>query len=632
MDFQFYPTPAKTAALMWSQFKRPIGMVCDPSAGRGHLIQHAQDGFEGVPENDLPWLDKVEDETYGQGGYRLRLRERMRFKFKQERHLKFLAVEIDPQHHANLRDMGGEILGYDFLQIESLATVNQIIMNPPFADGAKHVLHAWKVVHDAEIVAIVNAETIRNPHSQDRKALLELIGKHGRVSFHENHFIGDDVVRETGVEIALIYLEKVPQTMFDMDGILAGLKQGDNIKGPEVEPEVANALALPENLIENTYQRFRIAVQAARQAAEAVALSGKASNDLGITLSQMQSKGVGNDFRNEPVDVRKIANDHFRQAYDELKQVAWAQIIRSSLLTDKLSNQARRKVESEAQLIYKMEFSVANVHGFLAGLYESMGDIYADMICGLFDNIVGRSNDNVAFYKTWKSNERHRFGMRLRRTRFIIPNFRVTWGGSLLYESEQFLSDIDKVFGYLHGVTEKYDGLVNAFKRSESHTGERISTRYFDFRFYKGAGTMHFYPKSQEVVEKLNRFVGARRQWLPDTMEKANADFNKQYEDAENLTKQYTSAFAKTGQGRWYNSPVFAATTENQTEERQQTCQTLANCIDQVHEALGLHCGPALTYAQDPAKAIAYDHDQSQGVQSTEATNEVEQRQLSLID
>lgn len=601
-DFQFYPTGAHTAARMWSKFKRPIGVVCDPSAGQGHLLRHAREGFKGLEEAEIPWIADMDDEEIEMGRYRLRLRERARHKF-EDAAKKFLAVEIDPQHHAGLREDGATILGYDFMSIESLATVDQVIMNPPFAEGAKHVLHAWDRVYDAEIVAIVNAETVRNPFSVERMRLAELIEKHGTVEYLQEQFT-DNVDRKTDVEVALIYLAKTPESIFDMDAVMKGLKAGDNAKGPEIEPEVCQALALPESLVENTYYRFVAAVNAARIAAEASAIAAKASASLGVTLTEMQAKGVGNSYREEPVDVRKTANKHFQVSYEDLKKQAWAQIIRSSLLTDKLSNQARRNVEAEAETIYRLEFSVANVHGFLAGLYASMGDIYSDMICGLFDNIVGRSNDNVAFYKTWKSNERHRFGMRLKRTRFIIPHFDTTWGGGLTYNSEQFLADIDKVFGYLHGVSGAYDGLVDAFKKERCDQGDRISTRYFEFRFYKGAKTMHFYPKSQEVIEKLNRFVGARRRWLPDQMEQANADFTSQYENAEKLTKKYDEAWKKTGVSRWYSSPVHAALREFQDDENRKTCATLAECIDKVHDVMGLHCGPALG-APTQVKALA---------------------------
>lgn len=604
MDFQFYPTSAKTAALMWAKFKRKIGVVCDPSAGQGHLLKHAENGFEGVEEADLPWIDEIPDETFSQGRYRLRIRERARFKF-QFTSRKFLAVEIDPRHHANLREMGGTVLGYDFLSIESLATVDQVIMNPPFADGARHVLHAWKCVYDAEIVAIVNAETIRNPHSQERQALVALIEKHGSVEFHQNQFLGSEVERQTAVEVALIHLDKVPETSFGLDSILAGMRRGDNQRGADLEPEVCTALALPENLVSNTYQRFVIAVAAARRAAEAQAVADKASGDLGISLEEMQAKGVGNEFREAGEPLRVVSNRLFQDAYESLKRQAWAQIIRSAILNDKLSNQARRKVEAEAEVIYGLEFSVANVHGFLAGLYASLGDIYSEMVCGLFDTIIGRSSDNVAFYKSWKSNDRHRFGMRIRRTRFIVPRFNTTGRGDLMYESRQLLAEIDKVFGYLHGLSGPYDGLEKAWSRSEPLGGERISSRFFDFRFYKGVGTIHFYPKSQEIVEKLNRFVGSRRQWLPDVMESANADFVRQYDTAERLTKEYQAKWNESRENRYGSSPSYAALRETSSEESRSVCVRFERCIGLIHDQHGLQCGPLLKSNADATESHA---------------------------
>lgn len=135
MSFQFYPTPAKTAALMWAKFKRAIGVVCDPSAGQGHLIRHAREGFAGVLEEELPWMAALLTGSEAERGL---MRKHGRMKFAGgSRHDRgqFLAVEIDPQHHAGLRELGGKVLGYDFLQVQSLAAADQIIMNPPFADG-----------------------------------------------------------------------------------------------------------------------------------------------------------------------------------------------------------------------------------------------------------------------------------------------------------------------------------------------------------------------------------------------------------------------------------------------------------------------------------------------------------------
>lgn len=396
MSYQYYPTGAHTAALMWAKFKRPVKHLCDPSAGKGHLIRYAKEGFEELSDDQIPWLADVPDEEIRYSrNHSVNLRNRARHKFDDM--LEIYAVEIDIQHHANLKELGAKVVGYDFLQVQSLATVGSVIMNPPFQDGAKHVLHAWDVVYDAEIVAIINAESIRNPYTQERMRLVELIDKFGSVEYLQSQFVSD-VERTTNVEVALIHLDKVPAKYLDVESLLGGLRKGDSQFG-EIDPAVCTALALPSNFINDTCYRFEQAVEAARIASETAAVSNHMAAGLGITLEEMQTKGVGSDFRETAGSIRKSANDDFRQRYADLKKRAWAQIIRSSLLTDKLSNQARRKIEASSQSIYDLEFSISNVHGFLAGVIASMGDIYQEMVCDLFDTIIERSSDNVVFFQ-----------------------------------------------------------------------------------------------------------------------------------------------------------------------------------------------------------------------------------------
>lgn len=610
MSYQHYPTGPHTAALMWSKFKRPVRYVCDPSAGRGNLIRYAKEGFKELSDDQIPWLTDVEDEEIKVSrNFSIRTRERARGKFAHS-FMEITAVEIDMQHHASLKELGAKVIGYDFLDVNSLATVGAVIMNPPFQDGPSHVLHAWDKVYDAEIVAIINAESIKNPYSADRKRLVALIENYGSVEFLKDQFT-DDVERTTNVEIALIYLDKVPEKYLDIDSLLGGLRKGDNHLS-DLNPEICTALALPSNFISDTYYRFEQSVAAARNAAEAIAVADNRKSGLGISLEEMQSKGVGSDFRETSGSIREAANNDFCSRYADLKKRAWSQIIRSSLLTDKLSNQARRKIESSSNCIYDLEFSIANVHGFLAGVIASMGDIYTQMICDLFDTIIERSSDNCVFYRSFKSNQKHRIGVRIRKSRFIMPRFRVSsYGGNLEYESQQFLSDIDKVFGYLHGISGSYDGLVNGFMQNDVLQGQRVSTRFFGFRFYRGVGTLHLYPNSADVVEKINLFVGKLRQWIPGNMEEANADFQKQYENGEALTSEYMEIYKKSARNSYgWDRPALKVLREcNGLDVDGSELDRMEAAIDSVHESLGLRCGPALSGpSRDSVKQLAIEH------------------------
>lgn len=202
------------------------------------------------------------------------------------------------------------------------------------------------------------------------------------------------------------------------------------------------------------------------------------------------------------------------------------------------------------------------------------------------------------FFRSWKSNQKHRIGVRIRKTRFIIPRFSVSsYSGSLEYESQQFLADIDKVFGYLHGISGEYDGLVNGFQKNHVLGGDRFYTKYFSFRYFKGRGTIHFFPNSEEVVEKLNKFVGKLRQWIPGNMEEANEDFKKQYEKGETLTKEYMDLYKKGVRSSYgLDRPAWKLLRELKgREEGGSELDRLDAAIDSVHDSMGLRCGPALT-------------------------------------
>lgn len=90
--------------------------------------------------------------------------------------------------------------------------------------------------------------------------------------------------------------------------------------------------------------------------------------------------------------------------------------------------------------------------------------------------------------------------MRIRKKRFIIPRFNTWSSGTLHYECEQFLGDIDKVFGYLNGISGNYYGLRQSFKQNNVNTSERFTSEFFDYRYYKGTGTLHFFPKVTKLL------------------------------------------------------------------------------------------------------------------------------------
>lgn len=171
--------------------------------------------------------------------------------------------------------------------------------------------------------------------------------------------------------------------------------------------------------------------------------------------------------------------------------------------------------------------------------------------------------------------------MRIKAKRFILPGFDTCFSGAFTWTSENRLADFDRVFAMLDG---KYDsetgtakpsyGLVDAIRNDWQalRAGDRVSTDYFDIRYYKGIQTMHFYPKSQAMMDKLNRMVGKARKWLPPEGERVSEAFWLNFESAEKLDKEVRAAAAKMSRSHWDNPFVRNTSEFNETLEEALVC------------------------------------------------------------
>lgn len=570
---QFYPTPPALAARMWAQFKnRDFARVLDPSAGTGDLLL-------GAPH-------------------------------RQHRRLQLDAIEIDAHKHPTLREHGINVVGLDFMEFSTGALYSHILMNPPYAQGCQHVLKAWDSLFNGEIVAIINAETLRNPFSKERQHLAELIQRHGSVNFIEGAFSGPDAVRRADVDVALVHLVKRADTT-DIVGDVIGQLQADR-KNDALAHDIhqQHEITLPNGFVEDLVLTFDAAVSTMRAAVKAEARASYYAGLLGQTLSER-------DESNRPQAHQAGATAEFVRAavatrYDDLKERAWSHILRSTQVTSRLSSKAQKRLENEFEAIKKLEISAANIYGFLAGLSSSASEIQIDMACDVFDLVTRYHSDNAVFYMGWKSNDRHRTcGKRIKMTRFVIPGHASdSWSSSLRYESMKMLEDMDKVFAMLDGKQMPEIGLSDLFRRhfAELRAGQRVSSDYFDVRYYPGVGTIHFFPRNKQLVDRLNRVVGRRRAWLPPETQPASEGFWQQYEQAERMDVEVRREFARIAEASHaspYRRPCLDDAASENAERNAPALQLLLQAASTVAQRRGIDVDGALCGQQAEALLLA---------------------------
>ncbi len=512
-NFQFYPTPAHLARKAWAKFQnREFVRVLEPSAGNGDLIK-------GMPQ----------------------------FGGRHDRVVSVDCCEIDISKHATLRSLPGvNVVGMDFLQFGGGTIYSHIVQNPPFAQGVHHVLKAWDAMFDGEIVSIINAETVRNQNSRERQFLGKLIEQHGSVEFIEEAFCADESERKTKVEIALVYLRKQSHTG---ESIVSKLLEDLQVECEKVRAErlaqgyeELHELSVPTTVIENAVVTFNAAVMTMRESVVAEARANHYARMIGQTMADISSGSCTSAAAH--VSIVWVQNQ-IAERYLVLKDKSWAHLLRSSNVTSMLSSRAQKRVESEFETIRKLEFSEANIFGFLQGLMESQGEIRMQMACDVFELITRFHTDNLTFYKSWKSNDKHRSaGMRLKTTRFVIPgNMNFAGSSNLSWDAECRLRDIDKVMALLDGKQTPDVSLVEVFSKSMTQLkgGERVTSSYMDVRFYPKAGTIHFFPRNKAIMDKLNKMVGEHHRWLPPVNKTAPDNFWKQYSESEKFDKELRS-------------------------------------------------------------------------------------------
>lgn len=544
--FQYYPTPAALAQKAWSLFQnRDFVRVLEPSAGEGDLIL----GRRG--EDD--W---------------------------RRDYIKFDVCEIDMSRHPILREHGFEVVGQDFLKMTDCSLYSHIILNPPFAQGAAHVLHAWNRMFDGEIVAIINAETIKNAFSAERQLLVKLIEDYGSVEYVQEAFV--EAERTTNVEVALVYLRKKASCENLFGNLIAELKQEADAK---IDFRPMNEVAMVNNDIENQVIAFNAATRALKEAVMAEARAGYYAALLGDTMAERNGEKTEEAARGSSVSTIQT---EFGKRYRKLKDRAWASILRSSKITSRLSTKAQARLEADFENIKALEFTTENIYGFICGIVASSGQIQIGMMLDVFDEITRYHSENRVFYRGWVTNNAHRTcGFKLKAKRFILPGFSESWKGrGFPYEGYRKIGDLDKVFALLDGKHEPELSLESVF-HTKMTPGTKVSSSYFTARWFAGIGTVHFYPTRPDLIDRLNRLVGRERKWLPEQEE--NNDFWTAYHRAEEFDEEITSEINAQARSRHisrWNHPVTQM--ERAGDEAQSSLDLVNAAIESVLEKHGI--------------------------------------------
>lgn len=499
-DSEFYPTPRKLCGEMIGMIDwKDVYTILEPSAGKGNLVDAVKKYCE-----------------YGYGKKITRSHDGKRIDVD--------CIEIDENLRYVLSGKQYRVVHDDFMTYNTQKRYDLIIMNPPFSVGAKHLLRAIEMQREGgQIVCLLNAETIRNPFTSERKLLANRIEKYGaKVKYVKDAF--KHAERQADVEVAIVYFD-IPQkeetsTIFDRLSRAQKEKyEAEDVK--DVAPSDGIELLLRSYELESA-----LGVEFLKEY-NAIApriMSGSEIYDKPLISLKVRDNEVSK------VDA-EVINDYLRC----LRLKYWHKLLSVPELTNMMTSGIRDAYESKIQKMQEYEFSEYNINQVILDIRQQVLNGIESEIEELFDKLSAEHayyddcKNNIYYYNGWKTNKAHKVNYKV-----IIPcngydtHYVFDKHDRLKYmytenirESKCYstLSDLEQALSYLDGKGATYgtSGLSARLLRAErEYQTKNIDFRYFSLSFYK-KGTVHitFNENAKILVDRLNIFVGKRRNWLP---------------------------------------------------------------------------------------------------------------------
>lgn len=505
----FYPTPSNLAwKMIHGLFPAPYGQavyqdfpMLEPSAGSGALAQ--------------------EIEKYC-GIYRNKNGQLSEFGKDKRKRLDLDCIEISADFRAILKKDGFRVVHDDFLTFRPCKQYKAIIMNPPFSDGAAHLLKALEIMRDGgKIRCILNAETIRNPCTNERKALVQALNEYGA----EIEYIADafkNAARKTDVEIAFISVdipdrEPVSRIRLDLKRELA-----DQM---EQNPELAALVS--SDPITAAIERYNAAAQ-------------------GLARIYDEFSGIHSLFSTSTKDgnensVVSLSFD-YNSALRNLRGLYWQKLFDLPQIRNNLTQTMQYEYSKRIDELRDYDFSPYNIWTIREEISRNLVTGIENELIKLFDDWTrlhynSEYSQNIHYFNGWCTNESYKIGKKV----IFRCNAFSDWSGEFQpdFRTHDTIHNVEMLMHYLDTNGKQYDDkelrgiLLQAKKDGQTR---KIKCRYFDLTFYK-KGTCHLEFTNADVLKSFNLFACQRKGWLPPCYGK------KAYRDMTAADKKVVDSF-----------------------------------------------------------------------------------------
>lgn len=513
----FYPTPRAIARKMLAKItNKEAKYFLEPSAGKGDIAD--------TIKNPCTYEEYCADH-----GYDKQEEDDARDYNQWSRRDEYPRANIDvienyPDLISVLRGKQYDVVGYDWLTYQGVSYYDAIVMNPPFSEGAKHLLKAWEFIHDGEVVCLLNEETIKNPYTEDRKRLLQIIEQFGNVEYLGDCF--STAEHKTSVNVAMVYLKKTAED--DAPDLWAKESTQEKKYTADFDGDV-NMIAIRDNL-GNMEHWFNMANGHWMKGIEHIrkAKLYMDQNKIKDTSSSRECDFAG-------ILAMALKNAHTGRAeYLRLhRRLAWTSVFQQMEFNRWLDSKQQDRFMRDVERDSTIPFTAENIKSTLENVFMSRKKLFDESVANVFDELCSHAVENGSgpvmpdrlkshwnHGEGWKTNDNFKVNKKL-----IFPHG-ISWsyGSFNSYssgDSRTIYSDLDRILCVLDG--KPFDkcytvgwALDSACRGAKQ--GSTFESEYFEGRFYK-KGTVHLKWKREDLWERFNITAAAGKKWLAEGRE-----------------------------------------------------------------------------------------------------------------
>ena len=490
MDFQnlfnrdFYPTPHEVIEQMLSLSDIRGKIILEPSAGSGNIVDFLQ-----------------------KNGAK-----------------KVIACEINTKLQAIIAGKC-DLIASDFLTVtpDMISHIDMIVMNPPFSQSLKHILHAYEIAPEGcEIIALCNDDTYRYTDTRDKERLRELVDLHGNSEYIGQVF--KTAERRTDVDVRIIRLYK-PRT---------GEHEFDDFFDMTEDDEPNTQGIVRYSYVQDLVSKYKDAVELFDTVMEGNNRMNELCNSMGvqpIVFGARKAQDINS------YSSGAITRDVFKKT---LQKSLWRHVFNQfgmeKYVTRKVIDDLNRAIE----LASDMPFTMKNIYRMAQMLVATHGERMKQTLVEAFVYICSLSAENSTAGEKWKTNSDYMINKR-----FIMPwitrydkDFpRTNWRVDISYGGAGRIDDVIKALCYLTGrdysdttdlytFVRNYNLLWGQWHEWRNVKCDKDGNIVQDFTFFRirgyKKGTMHFEFVDEDVWYKFNQAVASVKGWqLPKQHKKS---------------------------------------------------------------------------------------------------------------